>query len=136
MARKRILLVNPHIEDFAAYDHFAKPLGLLWLASYLRERFDISFLNALDRENQHEKPVRIKEDGTGDFLKRNITKPEALSDIPRTYKRYGLSDSVFLDEPLFQNNTVYLYRSGFDMDYYQHLKDSELNLRREAENED
>jgi len=67
MQRKRILFVNPHIEDFAAYDHFAKPLGLLWLASYVREWFDVDFINALDRENPREKPVSFKEDGTGNF---------------------------------------------------------------------
>jgi len=40
-----------------------------------------------------------------------------------------------VDEPLLQNNTVYLYRSGFDMDYYQHLKELELSFRTEAEND-
>ena len=98
MQRKRILFVNPHIEDFAAYDHFAKPLGLLWLASYVREWFDVDFINALNRENPREKPVSFKEDGTGNFPRRIISKPEELADIPRNYKRYGLSDSVFLDE--------------------------------------
>ena len=31
-----ILLVNPWIHDFAAYDFWAKPLGLLILAAVLR----------------------------------------------------------------------------------------------------
>lgn len=96
MQRKSILLVNPHIEDFAAYDHFAKPLGLLWLGSYLQEHFDVAFVNALDRENPEERPLRIKDDGTGNFVRQTIDTPECLADIPRSYKRYGLHDSVFL----------------------------------------
>jgi hypothetical protein len=31
-----ILLINPWIHDFAAYDFWSKPIGLLYLASILR----------------------------------------------------------------------------------------------------
>jgi len=37
MARRTLLLVNPWIHDFAAYDFWVRPLGLLVLASLLRE---------------------------------------------------------------------------------------------------
>jgi len=30
-----LLLINPWIYDFAAYDYFARPLGLLYLAGVL-----------------------------------------------------------------------------------------------------
>jgi hypothetical protein len=33
---KKILLVNPPVYDFAAYDLWAKPLGLLYLSSLLK----------------------------------------------------------------------------------------------------
>jgi len=35
--QKRILLINPWIHDFAAYDLWAKPAGLLYLASTLKK---------------------------------------------------------------------------------------------------
>jgi len=47
-----ILLVNPPIHDFAAYDFFNKPLGLLYLASYLRQEvYQVRLIDALDRRH-------------------------------------------------------------------------------------
>jgi len=37
----KILLINPWIYDFAAYDEWMKPLGLLYIASFL-EKFGMS----------------------------------------------------------------------------------------------
>ena len=34
----KILLVNPPIYDFVAYDLWAKPLGLLYLSSILKQQ--------------------------------------------------------------------------------------------------
>lgn len=90
-----ILLVNPHIEDFAAYDHFSKPLGLLTLAAYLKEHYHVRFINALDRLHPSNEKVKFRDDGTGDFNKRFIDKPPCLKDIPRRFKRYGLPDRAF-----------------------------------------
>ena len=33
-----VILINPWIYDFAAYDLWSKPLGLLYLASYLKKQ--------------------------------------------------------------------------------------------------
>ena len=41
--RRRILLVNPPIYDFAAYDFWLKPYGLLSVAGRLRGRRSFSF---------------------------------------------------------------------------------------------
>jgi hypothetical protein len=38
MKLPRVLCINPWIYDFAAYDHWSKPLGLLYIAAFLRER--------------------------------------------------------------------------------------------------
>ncbi len=49
MKRPKILLVNPWIHDFAAYDLWAKPLGLLVLGSILRlQGWDPVFVDCLD----------------------------------------------------------------------------------------
>ena len=37
MALPRILLLNPWIEDFAAFDYWARPMGLLRFASWFRQ---------------------------------------------------------------------------------------------------
>ena len=38
--KPKILLVNPPIYDFAAYDFWLKPYGLLSVAGFLREKAD------------------------------------------------------------------------------------------------
>ncbi len=98
MKKKRALLINPHIEDFAAYDHYSKPLGLIYLASYLKDRFELHFINALQRNHPALPDLKTKPDKTGNFYKTPIKKPEILSDIPRKFKRYGLPDEVFISE--------------------------------------
>jgi len=46
---KKILLINPWIYDFAAYDFWIKPLGLLYLGAILRQnRHEIHFIDCLD----------------------------------------------------------------------------------------
>ena len=45
----KILLVNPPIYDFAAYDFWLKPYGLLSVAGYLRGRADFTLFDYLDR---------------------------------------------------------------------------------------
>ncbi|MCX7882092.1 MAG: radical SAM protein [Brevinematales bacterium] len=93
MSRPRILLVYPYIEDFAAYDHFAKPLGLWMLMDMLHEKADVAYLNILQR-NLPELGLKSKADGTGHFYEQVIPVPESLSDIPRRWKRYGIPESL------------------------------------------
>ena len=46
--KKSILLVNPWIHDFAAYDLWMKPLGLLYIGSILRSRgYSVHLLDCL-----------------------------------------------------------------------------------------
>jgi radical SAM superfamily enzyme YgiQ (UPF0313 family) len=92
-----ILLVNPWITDFAAYDYWAKPLGLFLLASLLRAGgCGIAFVDCVDRHdaftNQHRDVVSGVERkyGTGKYPKTRIPKPAAYAEIPRYYHRYGI----------------------------------------------
>ena len=49
---RTVLLINPPIYDFAAYDFFNKPLGLLYLASFLRQAgYEIRYIDCLDRNH-------------------------------------------------------------------------------------
>lgn len=95
-----ILLVNPWIHDFAAYDFWAKPLGLLSLASILRQHgFSITYIDCLDRF--HPKAPHIDpytRNGRGPFLKTAIPKPKGLEHIPRNFSRYGIKPEWFREE--------------------------------------
>jgi len=95
--------MNPWIYDFKAFDFWMKPLGLLYIASILREEgFEISFIDLLDRYHpifikRVKKRPRVDEYGRGKFYCEEIKKPEVLSPIPRRYKRYGMPVEVFLE---------------------------------------
>jgi radical SAM superfamily enzyme YgiQ (UPF0313 family) len=88
----RVLLVNPWIHDFAAYDYWAKPYGLLWIAAWLRRcGFEVDYLDCLNRFHPHgpqsDPGARF---GRGPYLKKRLPTPAILDDIPRTYSRYGI----------------------------------------------
>jgi radical SAM superfamily enzyme YgiQ (UPF0313 family) len=88
-----ILLVNPWIHDFAAYDFWAKPLGLLTLGGILRDHgARVSYVDCLDRFHPFAKtaPSPAARCGRGPYLKSIIPKPPGLADIPRNYCRYGI----------------------------------------------
>jgi radical SAM superfamily enzyme YgiQ (UPF0313 family) len=93
-----ILLVNPWIHDFAAYDFWAKPYGLLQLAAILRSHgARISYIDCLDRfhpkaYNSTDPNARY---GRGPYLKTHIPSPPGLVDINRNFSRYGIEPSWF-----------------------------------------
>jgi radical SAM superfamily enzyme YgiQ (UPF0313 family) len=99
-----LLLINPWIYDFTAYDFWSKPLGLLYIASILREQdYEISFIDCMDRYNQEVLKLQNREFpkkdefGRGSFYKELIKKPAILKDIPRRYSRYGITEDIFLN---------------------------------------
>jgi len=92
----RILLVNPWIHDFSAFDFWQKPLGLLYIGAVLnRLGYDTVLLDCLDRYNpfwrqrSDEEPDREKSDGAGKYFRQELDKPAPLQGIPRRYCRYG-----------------------------------------------
>jgi radical SAM superfamily enzyme YgiQ (UPF0313 family) len=101
---KKILLVNPWIYDFAAYDFWIKPLGLLYLGGLLRRnKHLVSFLDCLDphhpsiTKDNREAPRR-RSFGDGKFFRQVVPKPDALKTQSRSYCRYGISPEVFAKE--------------------------------------
>ncbi len=92
-----ILLVNPWIHDFAAYDYWARPMGLALLAAILRNHgFAVNYIDCLDRfhpdAGHSELSLRC---GRGPYLKTRIPKPEGLRHIPRHFCRYGILPEWF-----------------------------------------
>lgn len=95
--KPHILLVNPWIHDFAAYDVWAKPLGLLILAAILRENgYGVSYIDCLDRFHPRGPQANpYARNGRGPYLKKRIRKPDGLEDVARHYCRYGIKESWF-----------------------------------------
>jgi len=97
--RKHILFVTPWIYDFAAFDFWMKPLGLLSLAALFRANgYAVSYLDCLidhDFADQTHRKTRRTEHGTGHFPKEAIEKPPPLYTFPRRYYRYGIRPSRF-----------------------------------------
>jgi radical SAM superfamily enzyme YgiQ (UPF0313 family) len=92
---KNLLLINPWIYDFTAFDLWSKPLGLLYLASFLRQQgFNIQYIDCLDKYSADHKP-RIKKYGIGHFRREVIEKPKILDHIPRNFARYGMAEATF-----------------------------------------
>ncbi len=95
-----LLLVNPWIHDFAAYDFWAKPMGLLQLAAILRAHgVSISYMDCLDRFHpRSESPAAQKRPGRGAYLKTRIPRPAGLEDVPRYFSRYGIPLEWFRED--------------------------------------
>jgi radical SAM superfamily enzyme YgiQ (UPF0313 family) len=86
-----LLLINPWIYDFAAYDFFARPLGLLYLAGLLAAKgYAVHFLDCLGAPHAKSGPF-----GTGRYPKEIMPPPPALQGITRRYGRYGISEAAF-----------------------------------------
>jgi radical SAM superfamily enzyme YgiQ (UPF0313 family) len=95
---KDVLLINPWIYDFTAYDFWMKPLGLLYVASLIR-RFTphrVSWIDCLDRFHPAlGRTPAGKLDGRGPFPKEEAAKPAAVRDVPRRFSRYGIPVALF-----------------------------------------
>ncbi|MFN3550476.1 MAG: B12-binding domain-containing radical SAM protein [Endomicrobiia bacterium] len=88
----KIILINPPIYDFSAYDVWLKPLGILYLSNILKNyNFEVFLLDCLDRN--YFPQFSTKQDGTGKFPSKIIHKPEILKNIPINYRRYGVDEN-------------------------------------------
>ena len=104
VARPSLVLVNPWIYDFAAYDLWAKPLGLLHLAALLRQSgYRIRFLDCLDVHHpgldalNGKRPAR-RPYGTGKFWRERTSRPAPLKEIRRSYSRYGIPTQLLRED--------------------------------------
>ena len=120
--KPKILLVNPPIYDFAAYDFWLKPYGLLSVAGFLRGQVDFALFDYLDRRHPFivkQKELESDRWGRGRFYCQRIPPPPALLEIPRYYRRFGLPRNMFqrflseqnaFDFALIQTTMTYWYQ--------------------------
>src|SRR5690349_21071909 len=93
----RVLLVNPPIYDFSAYDFWLKPYGLLRAAGLLRGQADFTLFDFLDRFDARLPPGTYRSDrwGRGEFYSEIIAKPKIFASVRRHFRRFGLARTEF-----------------------------------------
>ncbi|MHC5136468.1 MAG: B12-binding domain-containing radical SAM protein [Planctomycetota bacterium] len=98
--KPKILLVNPPIYDFAAYDFWLKPYGLLRVGGLLRPIAELSLFDYMDRLHPAFDPAakeKTDQYGKGPYPFKRISNPDPLKDIPRYYRRFGMPRHTFHD---------------------------------------
>ncbi len=95
----KILLVNPAIYDFTAYDFWIRPYGMLSIAGYLRGKAEFAMFDYLDREDDFYKTHKTRKDkfNRGHFFGEPASKPGPLKNIERRFSRYGLPRELFVE---------------------------------------
>jgi len=97
MKAPSVLLINPWIADFAAYDLWAKPLGLLYIGKFLRRYgYELQLIDLTDRRRWNNSDPATKLSGRGKYHKTIIPKPEAVIHVPRRFGLYGATREQFL----------------------------------------
>jgi pyruvate-formate lyase-activating enzyme len=110
MKQPEILLVNPPIFDFTAYDFWLRPYGMLRVAGQMQHACRLSLFNYLLSK-------RPDAWGRGRFVGWEIPKPKPLSDIPRRFRRFGRPRDEFraflgmqvFEAVLIQTSMTYWY---------------------------
>jgi len=87
MRAPRVLAINPYIYDFAAYNFWSSPLGLLYIASILRRNgLPVEVVDCMQVNESKRKP-----DGRGPFIKEKVPGVGLLSRVSKPLRRYGMS---------------------------------------------
>ena len=127
-----ILLVNPWIHDFAAFDFWAKPMGLLGLGAILRDHgYRVGYIDCLDRFHpkapQADPHARY---GRGPYLKSHIVKPDTLKDIPRKFSRYGIQPEWFAEDLKLIPQPDLILITSFMTYWYPGVKETIFTLKK------
>ncbi len=95
--KPKILLVNPPIYDFTAYDFWLKPYGMLTIAGFIRQHADFALFDYLNRLHPFMTNSNLKTDiwNRGKFYSETIPTPTCLANIPRHFQRFGLPRHLF-----------------------------------------
>jgi len=110
MQSNRVLLVNPPIYDFTAYDFWLRPYGMMRVAGRMMHACKLDFFDFLDSRQRDSW-------GRGSYPSIYFTKPKVFSDIPRRYRRHGKPREEFqeylktesFDAVLIQTGMTYWY---------------------------
>jgi hypothetical protein len=84
---RRVLGINPPVMDFAFFDLWSKPMGLLFLLGFLREEgASVSLLDMV-----FEAPFKAKRFGRAKVASTGFEKPAVFKMVPRKFRRFGMA---------------------------------------------
>ena len=117
MEKPTALLINPPVYDFALFDLFHKPLGLMRIGRWLEEAgYNIDFVDALDVNDAPSLALlgapRRWPNGTGHFFKQTVEFPVKAHEIKRRYSRYGILCDSFKRRVAAVKPDIVLITSG------------------------
>lgn len=137
MPVQNLLLVNPYIHDFSAYDFWMKPLGLLYLASVLNDSgYNISFIDCTDRFVPEREGIRTKDfpkskpDGRGKLLREEIPKPKILDHVPKRFSRYGIPIESFRNKLASMKNIDAILLTSYMTYWHTGVRETIMEIRR------
>jgi hypothetical protein len=129
----KILLVNPPIYDFAAYDFWLKPYGMLSVAGFLRGKAEFKLFDYLDRLHPfvtEQKKLHADKWGRGELYYQQIPLPDCLSQIPRYFRRFGLPEKLFPDFLTQQQPFDYVFIQTMMTYWYPGIKEVIEDVRK------
>jgi len=89
-----VLLINPWITDFAAYNLWAEPLGLFYVAAVLKMAgARLSCIDCVFSTEEHN--PRPRENGCSKYRRMAMKTPSCLEWVERDFARYGMSEEEF-----------------------------------------
>ena len=129
--KPKVLFIQPPIYDFALYDLFLKPYGLIRLETWFREAgYDTAYINALNWQDPETEQVlgkpKRKQNGTGKFFKQHIPLPESIRSIPRIFGRYGILREVLADKIRKSQPDIVCITSGMTYWYQGVVETAEI----------
>jgi len=87
----RVLGINPWVYDFAAYNLWSRPAGLLaCLDMFARSGARTALLDTMDRTWLDQPWPVTRDNGTGPYPRTCLPNPGILGGVPRRFSRYGL----------------------------------------------
>jgi uncharacterized radical SAM superfamily protein len=87
-----ILGINPPVQDFAFFDLWAKPLGLLYILETLRLQGNhVTFIDCISEAGGKRKSF-----GRKSPARFPVTKPQVYEKIPRKFYHFGITKETFL----------------------------------------
>jgi len=128
-----ILLVNPPIYDFAAYDFWLKPYGMLRVAGKLRGKADFKLFDYMDRLHPFtagQKNLESDKWNRGRFYYRKIPNPKPLESIPRYFRRFGLLRDIFSDFLTKQGHFDFVFIQTTMTYWYQGVREVIEDIRK------
>jgi len=138
LRKPRALCIVPPVYDFALYDLFLKPYGLLRIAALLEDLgFEVRMINSLryrdpESEKLLPKPKR-KKNGTGKFFRQEarfpINQKKYQIRVERNFARYGIDQKVFENEVAGTDPDIVFMSSGMTY-WYPGIKEAAEIVRR------